>query len=687
MTTHPQGQLALKDIAALAGVSRPAVSNWKSRYATFPQPVENSPARRPLFEFSEVLTWLENEGLLPEDWQTNATELIITSAVNPLAVDSRDPATAALLTLSILAAHKRNHTDLSDKWDTLTTAEDHEVLIPHLKTVLSELTPDLITSDDITRTLENAASIPRSVLTTLVAGLCQVGDDNYGTGARSIITTFFGSGGRSAYSYFSTPSSVASRLLANAAATTLTAGSTLFDPTCGIGSTLLATNDHAIDATLIGNDIDPTAATIATLHAYLAEANATFTHADILTNDPHDQLRANTIVCEPPFSARPSKDAVATINAGLQATLGITVARPLTGEAAFLTYPLHHLTENGRAYVLTPLAVASQDRFAELRQNLVARDVVEAVIQLPPRLLSYTSLPTVLWVLRNPNQATPAGRVLLADASESTDAEDKIGQWLTAMREDRETTIPTGSVTLAEMITRNNSLHPSLLLAPTPDTEDIQAQYAQAWTRLTDTAQRLRETLDVHPVPANDLPTASGTITLSDVDSLTRIRTRYSKDNETPVETMPAHLAPIKNTGKPAQEVFIAEGAPTLQPGDILIPGLATAPARIFTEEEGQWVAHMETTVLRPTTGEFLPDYLVACINAAFNEVDDGGMLPRRKLSRIQIPLLHLEGQKKVVDFTRHLQGVATAGAQLQKQAEEATKATLDAIYYSSSTP
>ena len=98
-------------------------------------------------------------------------------------------------------------------------------------------------------------------------------------------------------------------------------------------------------------------------------------------------------------------------------------------------------------------------------------------------------------------------------------------------------------------------------------------------------------------------------------------------------------------------------------------------------------MAHMETTVLRPTTGEFLPDYLVACINAAFSAVDDGGMLPRRKLSRIQIPLLHLEGQKKVVDFTRHLQGVATAGAQLQKQAEEAIKATLDAIYYSSSTP
>lgn len=686
MTVQPQGQLALKDIATLAGVSRPAVSNWKSRYATFPQPVENSPARRPLFEFGEVLTWLENEGLLPEDWQANATELIIASAVNPLAIGSGDPAAAALLTLSILAAHKRSHIDLAVEWGILTTAGNKEVFLSSLKTVLFQLSPDLVTSGDIALILESAESVPLSVLGTLVAGLCQVGDDNYATGARRIITIFFGSGGRSAYSHFSTSSSVASQLLANAAATTLSAGNTVFDPTCGIGSTLLGTNDHAVDAIVIGNDIDPTAATIASLQAFLIGANASFTHVDLLLEDPHVQLRADTIVCEPPFGVRPSKKTMATINARLQADLGITVAGSLTADAAFLTYPLHHLAPNGRAYLLTPLAVASQDRFAELRQNLVARNVVEAVIQLPRRLLSYTSISTALWVLRDPNEPIHSGSVLLADASESSHAEDKIGQWLTAMREGRETTIPTGSVTLAEMITQNNSLHPSLLLAPTPDNEDVQAQYYESWMQLKDSAQRLRDALDLDSIPAVNIPDISGTISLSDVDSLTRIHTRYSRDYEMSDETMPARLVSIRDSDKPEEEVFTKASAPTLKAGDILIPRFTTDPARIFAETEGRWVAPMDTYVLRLTRGDFIPEYLVACINASFNEVNDGEVLSRRKFSYIQIPLLDLEEQKKVVNVIRYLQEVATAGAQLQKQAEEATKATLEAVRYGGST-
>ena len=39
------GHLTLKDIAELAQVSRPAVSNWRKRYDDFPQPVAESTPR------------------------------------------------------------------------------------------------------------------------------------------------------------------------------------------------------------------------------------------------------------------------------------------------------------------------------------------------------------------------------------------------------------------------------------------------------------------------------------------------------------------------------------------------------------------------------------------------------------------------------------------------------------------
>ena len=53
------------DIARLAGVGRSAVSNWRRRYAGFPQPAAGTPAS-PLFALAEVEAWLRGQGRLLE---------------------------------------------------------------------------------------------------------------------------------------------------------------------------------------------------------------------------------------------------------------------------------------------------------------------------------------------------------------------------------------------------------------------------------------------------------------------------------------------------------------------------------------------------------------------------------------------------------------------------------------------
>jgi hypothetical protein len=53
------------DVARLAGVGRTAVSNWRRRYADFPQPVGGTPAS-PLFALTEVEAWLRGQGKLLE---------------------------------------------------------------------------------------------------------------------------------------------------------------------------------------------------------------------------------------------------------------------------------------------------------------------------------------------------------------------------------------------------------------------------------------------------------------------------------------------------------------------------------------------------------------------------------------------------------------------------------------------
>ncbi|WP_433368333.1 N-6 DNA methylase [Streptosporangium sp. CA-115845] len=52
-------KLTMGDIAELAGVTRPAVSNWRRRYEDFPPPVEEN-VPQPLFDSTRVNTWLDS---------------------------------------------------------------------------------------------------------------------------------------------------------------------------------------------------------------------------------------------------------------------------------------------------------------------------------------------------------------------------------------------------------------------------------------------------------------------------------------------------------------------------------------------------------------------------------------------------------------------------------------------------
>src|SRR4051794_4293664 len=55
------GWLTMPDIALLAGVQRPVVSNWRRRHSTFPSPARFR-GTVPLFAAREVCEWLVSTG-------------------------------------------------------------------------------------------------------------------------------------------------------------------------------------------------------------------------------------------------------------------------------------------------------------------------------------------------------------------------------------------------------------------------------------------------------------------------------------------------------------------------------------------------------------------------------------------------------------------------------------------------
>ena len=672
MTAQYQGQISLKDIAELAGVGRSAVSNWRKRNSDFPAPVEGSPERRPLFHFSEVISWLENQDLLPDNWKANLTEPLVISAISPLAIGLEDGESASLVALAALAVRKKG--DAAD-WQNLLVDKDVRAALSQF---LAPLAPDVLSQDQLNEVIANIPSKSDDELNTLVSGLMKLDENSYGDAARIIIEQLFGKAGRGNLGFYTTSTTV-SQLLINAASTTAEDGDIVFDPTCGTSTTLLGAGARISEATVIGNDVSQNAVTTSILRAYLEEVPATFTTSDILTADPQPDLRADTIISEPPFSMRPAPG----IFKPVEALLGISLPPSSSADPAFLTYPVTHLAEKGRAYVLTSPNLCFNDRLDEFRRQLVARGIIEAIIQLPEKLLNTTSISTVLWVLRAPDASRASEPVLLADASDSQAPEEHVAEWLEAMRQGKETTIPTGSITLVDMITEGSNLLPSHVFKESLSADEASEHFHTSWENLADTVQAIGMLMPTNKPALDSLSKSVELLPISKLEAVTRVHSRaYSRGEREPnSQSILARMISLREGGAPG-EAFANTEDSILRSGDILIPHMASKPAWVFSGAEGNWVAPSSIHVFRIEDSSILPEYLVACVNASFNESDDGSKAPRRKMSEIKIPQLDVSEQKKIVDLTESLAELSEQAKNLESQSQSAMDAAMNLLYF-----
>lgn len=678
--TAPAGLLAIKDIAALADVTRAAVSNWRARHDDFPSPTADSNARRPLFDLDEVISWLESKDLLPEGAAKKQTKVQLSALANTLrGVLPPTEISPAFLYLLALRKQATTGTD-STTWQSVVAATSGDELAQILEDVPSPTGTPLVHDLGIASRIRDTFSDEHVLSLTL--GIDNLRIKDYGHAAQLIIDAFLGLGGRGKDSEFGTSKSTSSTLLVNAANTTLADGDTLFDPACGIGGTLLALSREAEGLTITGSDINPWAVAIAELHAYLADVPASFTRADSLSQDPHEHLQATSIVMEPPFAMR----VVRSIQQDLLARAGIDVSGSFYSEEAFLLYALTHLAPGGHAYVLTPAASAYRRQSVQLRQTLVAHGVVEAVIQMPPRLLSYSVIPTMLWVLRAP-ESTPDTTVLIADASNATSPETQVGEWLADMRSGHDTSIPSKRLTLAELITNEGTLLPAQLLREAPDQQEVRDNLHQSVSDMVSTLTSLHNMEKVREGLFDSLPTSTSTASLQqliEAGLITRLRGTYRPSkSETPDTGVPARLAHARARHRNIEEVQVSEDSLWLEDRDILVPDLAGVPARIFHADGSRWVASDNVTILRVTEPELDPHYLAACINASFNEAADlGTTIQRRDFRQIEIPNLDSTRQTEIAGSLRRLAALQAAAEKLSQQVNTAVDAAMNLVRY-----
>ena len=324
-------------IARLAGVTRAAVANWRRRHDDFPPPVGGTTAG-PLFSLSEVEKWLTGQrkgrGASPE---------------------------VAL-------------------WQFLRTAhgDDMATALAHIGSTLSGDEPG--ESVEVPDELSNV--VDRLVEERSAPQLFE-----------DLISRYLASVGRSGAQAASSPRLV--RAFAHFAGT---ADGSAYDPTCGIGSLLLAVSGPRTTL-LVGQDTHPGLVRLTRLRTGFTDGPPAQAEAgDSLRDDRIPDLRAQLVVCEPPLGL-PDWGREELL---LDPRWELGVPPRAESDLAWLQHCYFHTALGGRTFIALPPSAAYRKSGRRIRSELVRRGLLVSVTALPAGFASSHNMPLLLWELRRP---------------------------------------------------------------------------------------------------------------------------------------------------------------------------------------------------------------------------------------------------------------------------------------------
>lgn len=633
---HPdQGLVSPSDIADMAGVSRGAVSNWRKRTHDFPEAVAGTPAK-PLFSRRAVIAWLEPRGHKPIE---DAGETNVWAALN-LVRGRLSADEAAELVLSLAVSRKTGYAP--------------DIDIPQVASETLEKLQEAIESVDV----KNLAAAADFALERLAKAQGKAGADFGFVGSRT------------------------TRILASLAAAKQ--GNVLYDPACGIGAALIeSVMLGARPARLIGHDINSRALRIASMRAKLRGVALELSQTDVLSEDIEPALQADVILLEPPFGVRLEVPARLT-----DARFHFGTPPRSSADTAWLQHAVSHLTDTGRAYVLSPAGPLFRGgEEGKIRTELVRRGCVEAVVGLPGKLLPHTSIPLALWVLRRPVIGVRTAKILFIDASTAVSPEADIAAWLTepaSRRQVENITVPTTDVLAADSVLTPHRWIDRVEREPSEVTE----AFAGSSAAISDTLLRLKS--DSFAFDYLDAFPASRVMTIGDLidQGVLDLRPGRPKERyaEAPEELRQriATAADIRDgtlleTGIDAD--YTGYSDQTLE-GDVLTTTMNTIRARV--DKVGGHLPSTGVYRLRVRDHEVLsPSYLAMMLTGSWNGRFQGGStIQRASIRDLEVPLVPRSDQEKIESAVRSLMTLREHAEYLAAEAKTARLSLLDAVRY-----
>ncbi|GAA0638196.1 N-6 DNA methylase [Streptomyces thermocarboxydovorans] len=645
-------------IARLAGVGRAAVSNWRRRHADFPQPVGGTETS-PSFALAEVEDWLRRHGKLAEVplrervWQqlTGHPEGPITALLHAGCV--------------LLLIHER-----PTVWLKLAAGSDEQLAEALPGALARELTRPAAPQDLTAGQLR--PSVP------LLRGAAELAAE---LGARQTFEFLLGRHlDANPRQYTLTPAELAA-LMADLAGP----ARTVLDPACGTGALLRALTPRP-GQELYAQDSAPELAALTALR--LALHTRTPVHAaagDTLRADAHPELRADAVLCHPPFNERNwGHDELA-----YDPRWEYGFPARTESELAWVQHALARLKDGGTAVLLMPPAVASRRSGRRIRADLLRRGALRAVLALPLGAAPPYNLPLHLWLLRRPGQVPAQPELLLADAGRFAGEgrggpdwqgvrETLLDAWRTFERAGRLDERPglARSVPVIDLLDDDVDLAPARHLPP-PAAADGPARLAEVRERLDET---LRLTARLTPPPVTPAPSAEAPRRpLTTVGELARggalvMRTGGSGGRErVPVLTDHDVLYGTEPSGTLPES---DEEAVLTEPGDVVVPVLGGGSvARVVDEATAGAALGRNLVLLRPDPDALDPWFLAGFLRGTANNRQASSYAStatRLDVRRLQLPRLPLEEQRRygarfraLDEFERALRTAGRLGEQL----------------------
>lgn len=248
------------------------------------------------------------------------------------------------------------------------------------------------------------------------------GDDILGDAYEYLMRNFATESGKSKGQFY-TPAEVSRVVAAVAGVNRATSPQqTVYDPTCGSGSLLLKAADAAdVSLTIYGQEFDITTRGLAKMNMIMhGREDAEIAQGDVI-GEPQflesetQLLNFDFVVANPPFSAKAWTSGLTNETKFGRFDLGMPPEK--NGDFAFLLHILGSMKATGSGAVILPHGVLFRgNKEAELREKILKRGYIKAIIGLPANLFYGTGIPASIIVL-DKSGATTERPVFMIDAS------------------------------------------------------------------------------------------------------------------------------------------------------------------------------------------------------------------------------------------------------------------------------